>query len=246
MVVSIIIWWSGLVLLAVILLRGFQAAILDEYPFFYVQVAVVLVSFTLLYICHERPAAYARAYWPLQFLTMLVASGVILEILRHVLLPLERSRRCARVIRGALLLAIACFVAAYALVNVRNLATEDVLIGLERGFRATQALLLLGIGCVVVWHRIRVSRNLTGMFIGYGVYISTSLIILAVRLYMGPRVNPTWRILQPLSYDLGLVVWAVGLWSYSPPPIRRANMELETKSGPASIIRWTPSGSLSH
>jgi hypothetical protein len=58
------------------------------------------------------------------------------------------------------------------------------------------------------------------------------------------RFNTYWYILQPLSYDLGLIVWAVGLWSYSPPRIPRGNMEIETKSRLASIIPWEGSGRL--
>ncbi len=85
---SIVIWQFGLILLAAILLRGFQAAILDKYPLFYIQAAFVLVISTLLYICYRhQPALYAQAYWPLQFLTMLVASSTILEILRHGSVP---------------------------------------------------------------------------------------------------------------------------------------------------------------
>jgi hypothetical protein len=235
----------GLALLAVILLRGFQAAILDEYPLFYVQAACVLVGFTLLYIRHERPAGYAQLYWPLQFLTMLVASGVILEILRHALLPLARSRQWARIIRGVLFLAIVCFVGAYAVANLRNSATKETLIVMERGFRAIQALLLFGTGSVIVYQRIPLGRNLKGMFVGYSFYVGTSLIILALRAYMGPGVDPAWDIVQPLSYDIGLIVWAVGLWSYSPPRVPGVNMELETNRGPAGIIRWTAFGSLS-
>ena len=228
------------------LLRGFRAAILDKYPLFYIQAAFVLFSFTLLYFYDRRqPALYARAYWPLQFLTMLVACGMILEILRQGLFPLERSRQCTTVIRGALFLAIACFVIVYVVVNLKNLAMEETLIGLERDFRAGQALLLLGIGGVIVYHRVPLGRNLKSMLIGYGLYVGTSLIILALRVYMGLRINAIWHIIQPLSYDVGLVVWTVGLWSYFPPATPRANTKTETKSHTASIMRWPASGSVS-
>jgi hypothetical protein len=111
-----------------------------------------------------------------------------------------------------------------------------VLISLERGFRVIQALLLLGIGGVVVYHRIPLNRNLKSMLVGYNLYVSASLIILALRVYIGMRVNPTWRILQPLSYDAALVVWAVGLWSYSPPPVPHNDVGIKTKSRKVGIM----------
>ena len=76
---------------------------------------------------------------------------------------------------------------------------------------------MFGIGGVVGYHRVPLAKNVKSMLIGYSLYVSTSLILLALRVYLGTRVNPTWRILQPLSSDVALVVWTVGLWSYFPP-----------------------------
>jgi hypothetical protein len=234
--ISAIIWWSGLALLAVILLRGFQEGILGKYWLFYTQIAFALVTFTLLYIRYEHPPGYAQAYWLTQFLTMLIASGVIVEILRHALVPLGRARRFAKVIGGVLFLAMIGFAVISAALDLRGSATENMLISLERGFRTFQALLLLGMGGVIAYLRIPLGRNVKAMFIGYSLYIGTSLIILALRLYVGPRIDNTWDIVQPLSYDLSLVVWVAGLWSYSPPRIPDGNMEMETKSDKAGII----------
>jgi hypothetical protein len=86
---------------------------------------------------------------------------------------------------------------------------------------------------------------LKGMYIGYGIYVGTSLITLALRAYLGAHIDPTWYMVQPLSYDAGLMVWAVGLWSYSPPRIPRGNMGIATKSRLASIKWSTAPGDLS-
>jgi hypothetical protein len=136
-------------------------------------------------------------------------------------------------------------VVAYAVVNLRNSATEHALVGLERDFRTIQALLLLTIFGAVFYFRISMGKNLRAMFLGYGIYVAVSLVILAFQAYQGDRFNTKWFVLQPLAYDMGLIVWAVGLWSYFPPGIPYLNMELETNPGPASIIRWTAFGSLS-
>jgi magnesium-transporting ATPase (P-type) len=244
--ISAIIWWLGLALLALILLRGFHERILGKYRLFYSQAAFVLVSFTLLYVSYEHQTGYAQEYWFAQFLTMLIASSVILEILKHVLFPAESSRRVARVIQGVLFLAIVCFAVTYVVFRLKGSTTEELLINLERGFRTVQALLLLAMGSVIGYLRIPLNKNLKGMFIGYSFYIGASLIILALRLYVGPRLDRTWDIVQPLSYDASLVAWLAGLWSYSPPGPAPRNTEMETKSGEAGIIALPWMRDLSH
>ena len=234
--ISAIIWWLGLALLALILLRGFHEAILGKYWLFHSQAAFALVTFTLLYLSYEHQTGYAQDYWLAQFLTMLIASSVILEILKHVLFPVESSRRVARVIRGVLFLAIVYYAVTYALFRLKGSPTEELLINLERGFRTVQALLLLVMGSVIGYLRIPLNKNLKSLFVGYSFYIGASLIILALRLYVGPRLNQTWDIVQPLSYDVSLVVWLAGLWSYSPPSPQPRNAKMETKSTKAGII----------
>ncbi len=116
-----------------------------------------------------------------------------------------------------------------------------MLISLERGFRAGQALLLLGIGGVFALPSSPAYRNLKSMFIGYRIYMLgyESYNSRLACIYRCVRINATWHILQPLSYDVALVVWVAGLWSYSPPRNPDGKMEMETKSDKAGIIALT-------
>jgi hypothetical protein len=178
---------------------------------------------------------------------MVLACGIVLEILSHVLFLDPRCRLFARFIRLTLFAGISCFALACILSNSGSWTSEELPVHLERDFRMMEALLLLVIWATVVYFGISMSKNLKGMFLGYGIYVAASLVILAVQVYQGARSNPRWYMLQPLSYDVALVVWAVGLWSYSPPHIPRVKMtKVETDPVPACIIRWKASGNLSH
>ncbi|MGH2481234.1 MAG: hypothetical protein ACRDHW_16380 [Ktedonobacteraceae bacterium] len=239
-----VIWLAGVACLSLILLRGLQQSLLKTYALFYIQASCVLVAALYLHPRVWKLPSYAQEYWLVQFVTMFLACGIMLEMLRHVLLPDPRSRRLARFICLILFAAVSCFALACLLGRAR--ASEEASLYLERDFRLMEALLLLVIWGAVVYFGISMGRNIKGMFLGYGIYVAASLVILAFHVYQGIRFSADWYMLQPLSYDVGLIVWALGLWSYSPPPIPRVNMKMETKRGPASIIRWTASGSLSH
>ena len=167
---------------------------------------------------------------------MLLACAVMLEILNQVLLVDPRSRRVARYIRLILLVAAPCFVLACILGNLMGSPSEQTSVHLERDFRMIEALLLLAIFGTVAYFGISMGRNLKGMFLGYGIYVAASLVILAFHAYQGMRIDPKWYILQPLSYDVGLIAWLAGLWSYSPPGVPHDDVRIKTKSRKVGII----------
>jgi hypothetical protein len=224
-----IIWFAGITVLCLILLRGLQAALLQRYRLFYIQAFCVLVSALYLNPRVWGLPSYAKEYWPVQFLTMLLASGIILETLNHVLFLDPRSQQFARFIRLVLFAAASSFAFAFILGGATRSLSGAMPVYLERDFRLIQALLLLAIGGTVAYFGISMGKNLQAMFLGYGIYVAASLIILAFHAYQGGHFNTNWFTLQPLAYDISLIVWAVGLWSYSPPCIPCGKTELETK-----------------
>ena len=99
-----------------------------------------------------------------------------------------------------------------------------------------EALLLLAIFGTVAYFGISMGRNLKGMFLGYGVYVAASLVILAFQAYQGIGFDTKWYMLQPLSYDVGLIAWLAGLWSYSPPRVPHNDVGIKTKPSKVGII----------
>jgi hypothetical protein len=85
---NLVIWWSGMVLELLILLRAFWGKTLLKYPVFYAFVASTFVPAIILYVQYALGdrATYVRVFLLQQFLVgMVLSCGVILEVLRSIL-----------------------------------------------------------------------------------------------------------------------------------------------------------------
>ena len=215
---SLIVWCCCSLLEVLILFRGFRAKTVTKYPLFYVQLALVLfVGFSIYAASVLDPAWYGRWYWAGQLLTMFVACGIILEILRHPLSQYPFLKTFAKTARLVLFAVVFCFATVYLMIpGAWRVETTNILF--ERDFRAFQAILLLTILAGIFFYRVPIGRNLKGMFLGYGVYVAASLIVLSVRLYEGPAFGSRWYFLQPFSYIIAVVIWTFSLWTYHPDP----------------------------
>jgi hypothetical protein len=222
------IWGIGIILLLLILTRGFRATILAKYPFFYAYVFSTLVGASLEYILWvASPTSYEKSYWAQQFITLLVGCGIILEIFRHVLAPYPGAERFATAVGLLTFGLVFCFALAYQWLGISQSAPKGTAIELERDVRTVQAIFLFGIFAVVSYYQIPIGKNLKGMIGGYGVYIGTSLVSLAFRSYAGHAFDAAWNVIQPSSYDVTLLIWLVALWSYHPNPAPDSAVHLE-------------------
>jgi len=224
----LIILCSSLLLQFGILLRGLVERLLAGYSFFYTYVfstfagtAFVLV----LWLWRVAPASYQRGYWILQFATLLIGCGIMLEIFRHVLSPYRGAEKFAMAVGLFTFGVVFCFAVVYRILAV---SADQALYLFERNVRTVQAVFLCGILGVVSYYRIPIGKNLKGMISGYGLYIVTSLFTLAVRAYAGPQFNSAWSVIQPLSFDVSLGIWLVALWSSRPNPAPDPAIPLES------------------
>jgi hypothetical protein len=222
---SLIIWHGCILLEAWILFRGFRARILAKYPFFYVQLLIgFAVSLSFYAATVLDPASYDRWYWASQLLTMFTACGIILEILRHSLSQHSSLKAFARTVHAVLFAVVFGFATVYLTISaIRRVETSNILF--ERDFRAFQAILLLAILGGIFFYGVPIGRNLKGIFLGYGLYVAASLMILSLRLYEGPAFDSRWYFLQPLSYTISVAIWTFSLWSYHPNPVPWAGIE---------------------
>jgi hypothetical protein len=217
-----IIWWGGILLESVLLFRGFRSRILSTYPFFYIYSASILVMAVVLTI----PSMYAKWFWQTQFLTLVIGYGILLEILRHVLSPYPGAERFARIAGVVAFGVIFCLAVVYPFMT-SDWSPAGTIVELERDLRTVQAIFLFGLLGVISYYRIAIGKNMKGMIFGYGLYVGTSLISLAMRSYASPARSVHWIIVQPLSYDISLLVWLSTLWSYHRNPIPDRTIQLE-------------------
>lgn len=223
-----VIWWLGIGLAFCVLLGGYRAKLLFKYPFFYTYAACVFIASILLYFLYHSQlavASYDNWYWDAEFLTLVAGYGILLEIFNHVLGPYPGAVKFARTTGIVAFGMVVCFAWLYPRLFPQWSAATSI--EFERDLRTAQALFLGGLLVVVSYYRITISRNMKGMIAGYGLYIATSLVSLALRSYAGMAFDAFWKITQPVSYDLSLLIWFVALRSYSPTPVADPGVSLD-------------------
>jgi hypothetical protein len=220
----------GLLLEFFLLIRSLQARLIRQYYFFYIYVAsVIFFTAAMLLANWTGPSMYGRWYWPLQLATSITGYGILLEILKHVLAPYPGAERFARFTGMAAFGAILSF-ALLAPLLTPGWSSGSV-IEFERNLRSVQAVFICCLLAVIFYYGIGMGRNMKGMIVGYGLYILTSLVSLAVRAYAGRSFDQIWDVIQPLSFDISLIMWLIALWSYCPNPEPDRMIHLEEDYG---------------
>jgi hypothetical protein len=210
-----------------ILLRGYVAGMLGKYVWFYTYIASgLLFDWILGFISYAHPEQYAVLYWPFQFATLAIGCGLVLEIFKHVLAPYHGADKFARIV--CLITFGIIFVVGLIYPYVKTSGpTTSYQITLERDVRVTQVFFFVSILAIIFYYAIPIGRNMRGMIYGYGLYLGTSLMTLALRAYVGRDFNTVWRAVQPLSFAVSLLIWVGAFWLYAPNPEPRKPVTLE-------------------
>ncbi len=216
--VGYLIWWGGIALCALLLMRAFQKRLVRRYPLFYSYIACVLLA-DLARSCFygASPASYQKFYWGTELVSILAGYGVILEIYKRALENYPRPARRAQ----SLLLFVLLVTAAKVLVDTLNSPSGSWVLAiaeLGRNLRNVQGALLIVMLGLFGYYRIPAGRNLRGLMCGYGFFIATSISSLAFRSRLPNELSLLLQKLQPVLYLIALLIWCVALWSYRPEP----------------------------
>jgi len=231
------LFWVGVSLELSLVLRGLQQGLFLRYPtFFSYLLWVVLADGARYYIFRYHWPLYAHVYWPSQFVSLILGYGVILEILQ---LTLTRYPGAARFARNLVVLIFACI---FAYVGFRALTSPQwtpasTNAELERDLRAAQVLVLAGVLAVIAYFRIPLGKNLKGIISGYGIFLASSVITLAMSSYAGSSFDKAWLYIQPSIFLTCLLIWIFTTWSYHPNPGPGSEMELEDYPAYAASAR---------
>jgi hypothetical protein len=226
---------TGILLEFMILVRALQERLLGRYAYFYsYAVSVLLGTLLLSGVRVTYPGLYPSCYWSVQFVTLLFGYGILLEIIQHVLSPYPGAERFARIAGVGLLAGILCFALVYSNVAPGSIHSH-IVVEFERDLRTVQTLLLFSLLGVISYYGIPIGRNMKGMILGYGLYVGTSLISLAVRAYAEAWLVLVWVFAQPISFALSLSIWLVALWSYAPNPAPGPGGDLDEDYGALAL-----------
>jgi len=216
-----IIFWIGVFLVFLLLLRGIQAKWLSRFPLFYAYILSVFLETVPLFVVFERaPQYYARAYWVCQCIALVMGSLVVFEIYRRALQAYPGTARVAR----NLLLVVFSLALAKVLVNYSYgspwwpAATYQEL---ERNLRIVQAFAVLALIVAIVAYAIPRDRHLKGILAGYGLFVAASIVQLSLLSHLGSSLPNLLAYIQPFSFDVVLLIWTVTLWSPLKGPFDR-------------------------
>lgn len=213
---SIALTAASLILEAMLILRAVSAGSLSKFPLFYSYVAYVFGGASLCtLIFWLGPQVYADVYW-VHFLVMtLVEFAVLLEISDHIFSPFPAIRYL-----GRLLVAAICsgFFLLFILPSILASGPSDVLfLGLVRNSSLTKAVVVVALLVTARYFRIPLSKNVSGIAIGFIIYVSLAMANFAAAGAFGRALYASilsW--LNPLSYIFCLLVWTAALWRYEP------------------------------
>lgn len=224
---TLAVWVAGLVLEGLLLVRAILGDFLRKYPLFYLYLGWVLaLSSVRLIIYLAEPAFYRPFYWYTQPLSVLVGCALVWEIYRQ---ALGRYPGAARMARNVLFFFV-LLVLSKILVNMWNGSVQwqaGTTAELERNMRTVQGILLIALILVLAHYAIPLGRNLKGMILGYGFFISTSVINLTFRVFLGDSFQKWWQYLQPIFYLAVLGVWCWALWFYQAAPLPATEPKIE-------------------
>jgi hypothetical protein len=229
---SSLLWWGGMLLLALALGRMTWAHLLPRFPFFSVYLAAVFCrSPVLLLLRPVTSDGYRAGYWISELVCAMLAFGVTWEIYARTLAPYPGVRRMARSLMSVLLVAVG----AKAMVGMWGnpaLYLGSTILDFERDLRVIQMLLLLGLVGLVAHYALPMGRNVLSILIGYGLYLGFRVVLLTVLSGSGRVYHPVVSLALQGAWNLSVIIWCAGMWSFAdvPTPDRQIECDYERTS----------------
>jgi len=204
-----VVGWAGSVLLAVLVVRLLINGLFRQFPWFARYISFVLLSsMVALWVYGFYPRAYFAVYWVSEVTSLLLGVAVSFEALSKAFAIYPAIRNMGRTILRALL-----GIAILRVLLAANLsAPQAAWFELERDVRLMQALTLISICLLSAYYAIKLNRNQLGIICGYSLFISFSVVNLALRPYVADTFVRVWDLLQPLQYIICELIWCVFLW----------------------------------
>ncbi len=224
------IWLAGLALESAILAQCLRTRLFKRFPIFYIYLFCVFASSTGMWFLQDREWTYYRLFWTSEYLMIFLGYGVVLEIMHHALIYYPGAEGFAR-ISGFLVFAVLFSALGASWLMAKNpfalYPWQNYVEVLERDFRVVQAIFLALTAIVVMHYRILLGRNVQGLLLGMGIYVSVSVMSPELRFYFGDKFQAVYGELQSVVYLLSVGIWTVALWSPAEVPVPPRNPPME-------------------
>jgi hypothetical protein len=221
------IWYASITLEVLLLARAFFGKLAFRYPVFYSYISfVVFADFLSFLVYRWYPKFYSYNYWTVEFLCVLIGCGIVFEIYRVGLMSYPGTARMARNL-------LAVFFILAAVKGLRTAAhdprwwLEAGTLELERTLRAVQAICIVALVALFLFYSIPFGKNLRGILLGYGFFISLRVISLTFFIGTTAASHHFWGYIYSACYLVTLAVWCSHLWSYEANPFPKQMIHLE-------------------
>lgn len=216
---SILIAVAAFSLQAILLLRAKQEKMISHFPVFYSYVAYVLVgSLITLLVYWVWPQYHASVFWFRFMITVVVEFAILVEVSDHIFDPYPVLRYLGLFI---ILFVGLAFLALFILPPFfePRPSSAVIIIDLVKRSSLTKAVIILCLLAAARYCRLPLSRNVSGLLLGFSVYLGTNVANFALlETFGGALYDRIFAVVGPLSFTLGLFVWVVSLWRYEPVP----------------------------
>ncbi|MGH9717990.1 MAG: hypothetical protein ACRD4R_14865 [Candidatus Acidiferrales bacterium] len=211
---------AGPSLEALLAWRLLKCRAIQRYPYFSAYIfwdaTSNLVLLAAAGLHHER---FGYLYWVAEVMSIFTGFLIIWEVARGLFPVGSALRRVAQ----SVLLGIGAFVlpAIWALgwsqANLIHFSYRYVPPVFVQYLCLAQAVLLLALAAVALYYGLPLGRNLRGLVLGFGFYLSLSAVNFA-SLQIVHGFLPYWQLLSPALYIALLIFWIWAFWEYSPSP----------------------------
>jgi hypothetical protein len=238
--ISVAILYSGVALECVLAWRLVKQRLWCSYPWFALLVLWVLARTAALFAVQRlAPDSYASFYWGTDAVDVGLRFLVVGEVFRQTF-PAAGALRAA-LFKGFVVAALLLTIFAVGTFWSLHVYTQSrsIHLAFERSFSFAQAMMTLGTLMVARYYGLRLGRNVWGIAIAFGAWISLNTANNAI-VDLQYAFIPYWQILRPLSFVAMLAIWTWALWSYAPNP---AIMPEFSRAPEAELARWAQSWS---
>ncbi len=208
-----IIFAFGVGLQSLLLWRCMKTGLWRRYPLFFGYFLYTVVETTAQFVVfHVWYRWYAWVYWLSDLMAVFLKFAVGWEVFRHTF-PCGSALR--EIAGRVLVLFLVLLAAAFYFGSGRpgSLMIPDM----ERKAGLAVAAWFVIVLAMARYYRVPFGRNIWGITVGIGTYLSISVVLWAAYSPSGPFLR-FWHFAWPVSFGIMLAIWTWAMWSYAPNP----------------------------
>lgn len=206
------------ILAGILVARASRGRFLGHFPFFYSYILFMITSGAALLVLYFKGVPYyPTAAWLRLLMSLLAEFAVLVEISDHIFNPYPAIRRLGRAL--TILVGSVLFGVYISPLFFEHQPSDLALLDLTKRISLTKAVIIVVLLAAIRYYRLSLGRNISGMILGYMLYLAINLSSFAAAQHFGRSLYASvLNIFFLISYDLCLLVWVVALWRYELAP----------------------------